>query len=72
MSLNKSKFWYSNNCLHFLKCAVPFESPKHLQQTTFETKEYLQTILYLSANVKKNLKKKVQFGGYFTKISPGL
>ncbi len=24
MSLSKSKFWYSNNCLHFLECAVPF------------------------------------------------
>ncbi len=23
MSLSKSKCWYSNNCLHFLKCAVP-------------------------------------------------
>ncbi len=24
MSQNKSKFWYSNNCLHFSMCAVPF------------------------------------------------
>ncbi len=24
MSLSKSKYWYSNNCLHFLKCAAPF------------------------------------------------
>jgi hypothetical protein len=23
MSLSKSICWYSNNCLHFLKCAVP-------------------------------------------------
>ncbi len=23
MSLSKSKCWYSNNCLHFLKHAVP-------------------------------------------------
>ncbi len=23
MSLSKSKCWYSNNCLHFVKCAVP-------------------------------------------------
>jgi hypothetical protein len=23
MSLSKSKCWYSNDCLHFLKCAVP-------------------------------------------------
>ncbi len=23
MFLSKSKCWYSNNCLHFLKCAVP-------------------------------------------------
>ncbi len=23
MSLSNSKCWYSNNCLHFLKCAVP-------------------------------------------------
>ena len=27
MSLRKSKIWYSNNCLHFSKCAVPL---KHL------------------------------------------
>jgi hypothetical protein len=25
MSLSKSKYWYSNDCLHFLKCTVPFE-----------------------------------------------
>jgi hypothetical protein len=24
MSLSKSWCWYANNCLHFLKCAVPF------------------------------------------------
>ncbi len=24
MSLSKSKCWYSNDCLHFSKCAVPF------------------------------------------------
>jgi hypothetical protein len=24
VSLSKSKYWHSNNCLHFLKCAVPF------------------------------------------------
>ncbi len=23
MSLSKSKCWYTNNCLHFLKCVVP-------------------------------------------------
>ena len=23
MSLSKNKCWYSNNCLHFLNCAVP-------------------------------------------------
>ncbi len=23
MSLSKGKCWYCNNCLHFLKCAVP-------------------------------------------------
>ncbi len=26
MSLSKSKCWYSNNCLHFLKCAIPFSA----------------------------------------------
>ncbi len=26
MSPSKSKCWYSNNCLHFLKCAVPLKS----------------------------------------------
>ncbi len=25
MSLSKSKFWYSNNCLHFSKWAVPLD-----------------------------------------------
>ncbi len=25
MSLSKSKCWYTNNCLHFLKCAVPLK-----------------------------------------------
>ncbi len=25
MSLSKSKCWYSNSCLHFLKCAVPID-----------------------------------------------
>jgi len=28
MSLSKSKCWYSNNCLHFLKCAVPLRTKK--------------------------------------------
>ncbi len=23
MPLSKNKFWYSQNCLHFSKCAVP-------------------------------------------------
>ena len=32
MSLSKSKCWYSNNCLHFLKCAVPFCSCLRLEQ----------------------------------------
>jgi hypothetical protein len=26
MSINKSKCWYSNNCLHLFKCAVPFDN----------------------------------------------
>ncbi len=26
MSLSKSKCWYSNNCLHFLKHAVPLNT----------------------------------------------
>ncbi len=26
MSLNKSKCWYSNNCLHFLKCTLPLST----------------------------------------------
>jgi len=35
MSLSKGKCWYSNNCLHFLKCIVPLtnnikaENAKH-------------------------------------------
>jgi hypothetical protein len=27
MSLSKSKCCYSNNCLQFLKCEVPFDEP---------------------------------------------
>ncbi len=43
MSLCKSKCWYSNNCLHFLKCAVPFsdliaiEMPNNWNAETFST-----------------------------------
>ncbi len=29
MSLSKSKHWYSNNCLHFLECAVPSQYSVH-------------------------------------------
>ncbi len=28
MSLSKSKCWYSSNCLHFKKCAVPLKKVK--------------------------------------------
>jgi hypothetical protein len=35
MSLSKSKFWYSNNCLCFSKYTVPF-------QIKFTTDYYLQ------------------------------
>ncbi len=28
MSLSKSKCWYSNNCLHFIKLAVPQNKDK--------------------------------------------
>ncbi len=35
MSLSKSKCWYSNNSLHFLKCAVP------LQVVSSKTSSYL-------------------------------
>ncbi len=31
MSLRKSKNWYSNNCLHFLKFAVPLQIWKILK-----------------------------------------
>jgi hypothetical protein len=39
MSLNKSKCWYSNNCLHFLKCAVPlaFFCSKIIYETDHKT-----------------------------------
>ncbi len=30
MSLSKSKCWYSNNCLHFLKCAVPLKTSQQM------------------------------------------
>jgi hypothetical protein len=31
MPLGKGKCWYSNNCLHSLKCAVPSCDQTHLQ-----------------------------------------
>ncbi len=34
MSLCKSKCWYSKNCLHFVKGAVPFEPS--ISQPIFE------------------------------------
>jgi hypothetical protein len=44
MTLSKSKCWYSNNCLHFLKRALPLHTQqkpaqpqvRNLAQTTFE------------------------------------
>jgi len=30
MFLSKSKCWYSNDCLHFLKCADPLFEYQHL------------------------------------------
>ncbi len=35
MSLSKSKCWYSNNCLHFIKCAVPFHWAMPFQKKIF-------------------------------------
>ncbi len=36
MSLSKSKYWYSKNCLHFLKQAVPLVQwkPEYPEKTT--------------------------------------
>ncbi len=48
MSLSKSKLCYSNNCLHFSKCAVPFIEMKGI--TIFKL-----TIISESATCKKFL-----------------
>ncbi len=37
MSQRKSKGWYSNNCLHFLKCTLPLQS--FLQTTNVHSQE---------------------------------
>ncbi len=52
MSLSKSKCLYSNNCLHFQKCAVPFH--QHLQLQSIAAFE--QTI-FDALNVRHNLAK---------------
>ncbi len=30
MSLSESKCWYSNNCLHFLMCALPLNTQHNI------------------------------------------
>jgi hypothetical protein len=40
MSLSKSKCWYSNNCLHFLKCAVPLEAKLLVTILLIDTNSY--------------------------------
>ncbi len=30
MSLSKSKCWYSNNCLHFIMCALPLHTQHNI------------------------------------------
>ncbi len=46
MSLSKSKCWYSNNCLHFLKCAVPLPGNWHEMAVNY------RDILALNSKVK--------------------
>jgi hypothetical protein len=39
MSLSKSKCWYSNYCLQFLKHAVPLKQKGHTILDTYEGKQ---------------------------------
>jgi hypothetical protein len=41
MSLSKSKSWHSNNCLHFLKRAVPLHT---IPRSNYTVMEHSQTI----------------------------
>ncbi len=40
MSLSRSKCWYSNNCLDFLKCDVPFDDYVGFETETFLSKKF--------------------------------
>jgi len=49
MSLSKSKCWYSNNCLHFLKHAVPLNNNLfYLLHLSSRISTHLATMLYLA------------------------
>jgi hypothetical protein len=52
MSLIRSTGWYSNNCLHFLKCAVPLCLPLSVILSGYFLK------LWLKAAFKKGISKK--------------
>ncbi len=40
MSLSKSKCWYSNKCIHFLKRAVPLHTTHHLKWKILEMRQF--------------------------------
>ncbi len=48
MSLSKSKYWYSNNCVHFLKCVVPLAGSDkyanlHCDRINYRLKKFYST-----------------------------
>ncbi len=65
MSLSKSKCWYSNNCLHFFKCAVPFDSLLCRQVKEPNSLEHLtelhsnSRLIAMAANIRLGWKRMV-------------
>ncbi len=70
MSLSKGKFWYSNNCLHFLKCVVPLglneaDTSKSSSILIYQNKReniYISEIFFDAEKMKKTQKE------MFTKV----
>jgi len=50
MSLSESKCWYSNNCLHFFKCAVPLIILKEKNTTTLQLRQVQPSICRFTEN----------------------
>ncbi len=51
MSLSKSKCWYSYNCLHFLKRAVPLKKDKSVTILSMEQRDLKNVNNCLNTNI---------------------